>query len=319
MQFCAVKSPGMLLVHICSNAIICPCLLLQSASVSRQLESTQAQLSAVSAELHSMQQLLQQQRYEHAQALVAATAAKQATVDKHQMLQQKEVSALQLSEQRLNAELAETRQELSELLSELEQERESNGRLHSQIMKLQNEFADTRAAVDAERKRAAALGEERSRLEAALEKATAAAAAAEAEAAAAKKQAEASAKQAQQAAAEAEGAKVQLSEAKDQAKELGTQLHIAVEVVAQQQEVLQQRTEQLAAVQQEVVDTRKWHYGRLLLLLHNPIAQSNTLRDMRTIEGKETCGGSKHRHRLGPIERLPILVTYTPTFHAHAV
>lgn len=204
-----------------------------------------------------MQQLLQQQRFEHAQALVAATSAKQVTVDKHTLLQQREVSSLQLSEQRLSAELSEARQQLSELLQELEQERESNGKLHRQIMTLQNEFADTRASVAAERKRAAALTEERGRLEAALEKATAAAAAAQAEAAAAQKEAQASAKQAEQAAAEAEGAKVQLLEAKETAQELSTKLHIAVEVVAAQQDTLEQRAQELGQLQQEVVDTRK--------------------------------------------------------------
>jgi hypothetical protein len=94
-------------------------------------------------------------------------------------------------------------------------------------------------------------------LEAALQKAAAAAAAAEADAAAAQREADAATRKAQAAAEEAEGAKVQLSEAKGQAQELGHQLHVAVEVVAQQQATLQERSQQIGALQKEVVVTRE--------------------------------------------------------------
>jgi hypothetical protein len=49
---------------------------------------------------------------------------------------------------------------------------------------------------------------------------------------------------------------------KGQAQELGQQLHVAVEVVAQQQDTLQQRSQQIGQLQQEVVVTRE-----LLLLV----------------------------------------------------
>lgn len=229
--------------------------MLQSATVTQQLESSQAQLASVSGDLYRLQQVLQQQRFEHAQAMMVATANKQAAVNKVQ--QEREVTKLQASEQRLSAELSEAKQQLTQLLQQLEEERATSGKLHSQVAKLHAEFSDTRAAVDTERKRAAALADERSRLEAALQKAAAAAAAAEADAAAAQREGDAATRKAQAAAEEAEGAKVQLSEAKGQAQELGHQLHVAVEVVAQQQATLQERSQQIGALQKEVVVTRE--------------------------------------------------------------
>lgn len=233
----------------------------QSSSVAGQLESTQVQLASVSAELHSMQQLLQQQRLEHAQALMAATAAKQASADQHQLLQQREVAALQLSEQRLGGELSEAKKQLTEVLQDLENERANSGRLHNQVARLQNEFADTRAVVEAERQRAAALSDERMRLEAALRKAAGNAAAAEAAAAAARQQAQQATQDAKRAAVEAEVAQAKLSEVKEVNKELGLQLHVAQEVVSQQQAALQQHTHKVATLQEEVVVTRECFFG----------------------------------------------------------
>jgi len=230
----------------------------QSAAVAEQLEATQAQLASVSSELHNVQQLLQEQRFEYAQALVAVTAARQASAGHSQ---HEQVRELQLTEQRLGAELADARHQLTELLQQLEAERATTGQLHTQVTKLRSEFADMCAAVEAERTRAAALQAERSRLEAALQEASDAAASAEADAAAARSEAKASAQQAHRAAAEAEGTKAKLSDVKAHTRQLDHQLIVAVEVVAQQQAALQQRTEQVGQLQQEVAVTRKCLLG----------------------------------------------------------
>lgn len=240
----------MCLLHVCCAV--------QSAAVAEQLEATQAQLASVSSELHNVQQLLQEQRFEYAQALVAVTAARQASAGHSQ---HEQVRELQLTEQRLGAELADARHQLTELLQQLEAERATTGQLHTQVTKLRSEFADMCAAVEAERTRAAALQAERSRLEAALQEASDAAASAEADAAAARSEAKASAQQAHRAAAEAEGTKAKLSDVKAHTRQLDHQLIVAVEVVAQQQAALQQRTEQVGQLQQEVAVTRKCLLG----------------------------------------------------------
>lgn len=113
--------------------------------------------------------------------------------------------------------------------------------------------------LDAERERAAVLAEQRSKLEAALQKAATDAAAAEAEAVAARQEAAALAREAQEAAAEAARSQQALTEAKDANSELGWKLGAAVEVVETQHKELQERKEQVGQLQKEVLSTREWY------------------------------------------------------------
>lgn len=227
---------------------------LQSTTTAKQLHDTQAQLSAVSADLQALQEQLQQQRKRHGHALSSAA-------------QQHEARALQLAEQKLGSQLSEAKAQLGAVLQELEAERASSGRLHESVTRLQAQFADARelhtrchglsqsprvpgtvcpafaqqpltpasapgvhagSALEAERARAATLSEERSRLEAAWNKATAEAAAAEAAAAVARKQASASAAKASSAAADAASAHKALAEVRETNSELAWKLDAAV-------------------------------------------------------------------------------------------
>lgn len=111
----------------------------------KQLEQTQAQLSSVSAELHAMQQLLQQQRERHSQALsVAAESTTQQLQQLEQQQAAQEARALQQAEQKLCGQLSEARQQLATVLQELEAERITSGQLHQNVQQLQNQFADAR-------------------------------------------------------------------------------------------------------------------------------------------------------------------------------
>lgn len=293
-SLCAAAYPAMsVLSKLCSvwttvcvteppsdpHDVIAPCHVCvaapQSSAIAQHLASTQAELSNVSAELCSMRELLQERRFEHARALVAATAgaaqhAAAAGVGNNNNNQHvQDARQLQLAEQRLSAELSEAKKQLDDMLQELTAEKGISGQLHEQVASLRRDFADARALIDAERSKAAALQHERARLEAALQEAASAAASAEADAAAARQKADKLAQQAERAAAEAEGARSKLADVSGHNKELGQKLHVAVEVVAQQQAMLERRASQVDQLQQEVAHTRE--YGASLRLELNPI------------------------------------------------
>jgi septal ring factor EnvC (AmiA/AmiB activator) len=127
--------------------------LLQSSDIAQQLESTQNSLDEASAELHALQQQLQDERQAHKQSLAVATAeavtAQQQLQDEHEAKlaavheqQQKELCQLQLAGQRLDGQLMSAKEQLSAALQELESERSSSGKLHQEVTKLHHEFED---------------------------------------------------------------------------------------------------------------------------------------------------------------------------------
>lgn len=143
-------------VHVliaCTDATRRLCL--QSAEIAQQLETTQENLDAASAQLCMLQQQLQDERKQHEQSLAVATAeaasAQQQLVDEHeqQLLvlrrqQQEELCQVQLAEQRLDGELAEAKLQLAAALQELDHERLSSGQLHEEMTRLHHEFEDAR-------------------------------------------------------------------------------------------------------------------------------------------------------------------------------
>jgi hypothetical protein len=114
------------------------------------------------------------------------------------------------------------------------------------------------ATLRAERARATALSDERSRLEAALQAAADQAAAAEAQAAAARAEAEMSVQLAARAEQEALQAQQRLQEAEQEKQAVQAQLETVSEVVEQQQEELKVKEVQVGHLQQVVVDTREY-------------------------------------------------------------
>lgn len=130
---------------------LCPCL--QSSDIAQQLESTQDSLDVASAELHALQQQLQDERQAHQQSLAIATAeaasAQQQLQDEHDAKlaalheqQQKELCELQLAGQQLDGQLVSAKEQLTAALQELDSERSSSGRLHQEVTKLHHEFED---------------------------------------------------------------------------------------------------------------------------------------------------------------------------------
>jgi chromosome segregation ATPase len=132
-------------------ACVCPCL--QSSDIAQQLETTQNSLDEASAELHALQQQLQDERQAHEQSLAIATAeaatAQQQLQDAHEAKlaalheqQKKELCELQLAGQQLDGQLMSAKEQLAAALQELESERSSSGRLHQEVTKLHHEFED---------------------------------------------------------------------------------------------------------------------------------------------------------------------------------